>query len=310
MKRILRYIVLAGMSFSLAACAEEVADQTPCWGAVEAFDDFPIKKFEPQMIKRTLVVDANQDAKDKNLTNLCFALVDYNGVPVGKDKAALYVNGVETDDNTIDVAASDTEIEVGILLNKSFAQSEKMTCNWRLKVIKNPGYERINEFEADQLKQFENVLDDVQLNIKIQVLHKANSAAVTFYTILLVFACVVAAWYMILRPICISRFGLSQIVVTGTNYYKSIKVKRFRKVICTNDRKNKQGFWSKVIFGPICYVYNEYWENDLVILPASGKTARVEASKSYTFTPSKTFKIGTEYTMMKANGDSAKIRVM
>lgn len=307
MNKILYYTLLSVSLCFLASCTERDTDDTPEWGAIEAFDDFMFKKYEPQMMVRTLTVEANQDAVDKISEKLCLALVDHDGDPVDTDMATLFVDGIEAENNVIEISPTDSELEVGIMLNKGFAQSGSKTCSWRLKVKSNPGYERINEFDVDQLTQFGNVLDDVQLNVKVRIDHKANSARVTFNSVLLAIAGVLALWFCMLRPIFCPKFKVARLNIRADSYYKSVPLKGHLAVVFTKNKKLKQGLFSKLFKGSIYYVYDQYWDQDIRIEPGDKKTVTVTMSNGYVFTPSKTFRMGQEYEMTKPDRTTAKI---
>lgn len=277
MKKTVQYILLLFVSFALYSCSDDVVDDnTPDWASIEAYDDYYFfKKYESPLLTRTLEVETNDDAKHKISNPMLLALVDNEGNEIGPDKAQLYQNGQLSEDNTITVLPGDTEVEIGIKLNKSFAQSGDKTCYWTLKVVENPGYEVVCDYEIDQLAALENVFDTPGQSVKIRITHVANNVKVWTRLILTIVICAIVA-YIILVQLFIKRFNVKHLInifVTVNGQRRGIMgykagLKGSREIILTSDIKKKQGFWAMLFKGKKSYVYIQHWPTDIKLTVA------------------------------------------
>lgn len=306
----IRFVSAIAVCVTLASCSEEPTYVVN--GAsfeIQSYDDFLWKKDVVDTIKFELTT-AFQECQGIN-EPITLALCDSYGEPVSSDVVTLYVGGVISDANIVTIypkSSGTTVTDVALVIDRAYL-SEDCTFDWCLKVLEAGdiwvyGERGTERYLPDQRK----VLFGTDIHIVND--HVVNKMKVAFNIVLLVIAGILAAWFIMLRPLFISKFKLKQLVITGSSYYQTISLKGYRKVVCTKNRKNKQGFMSRLFLGPIYYAYNEYWDRDMEIVPGPSKTARVQCSSGYMFTPSKTLKLGVEYEMTKENGETAKIIVM
>jgi hypothetical protein len=74
---------------------------------------------------------------------------------------------------------------------------------------------------------------------------------------------------------------------------KTLKIKGFAKVICSK-KKQSQSFVNQFFTGKIAFVQNDYWEQDMEIVPKDKKSVRVRPPRNFTVSPSSTVTIGTD----------------
>lgn len=268
MKRIWILAVVVLPALFAVSCSEK-KDKTPDWGVTEAFDDFLFKKYEPEMMVRTLVLEPNQDAKKESMGPLRFHLIqDVEGktIPVNSSVAQVYVNGEPASNNIFEVPADAERVEVGIKMAKSL--TDKKTYYFRL-AVENPGYEMINDIPVDG-GQIE--LDDFDTNLKIVVKHVSNSLKVLVIWILIILASLFVAWMFFLKPIIFKHFRFDElkIVYMEDNVRKGapqdVTLRKARKLILGNDVKRQSAF-NRFWTGRILYLEDPYWSTEVEITP-------------------------------------------
>lgn len=275
MKKHFFYILLAAL-FSFVSCSEDPVDDVPDWATVGVFEDYFLKKYESPMLTRTLTVDINEDAKHKIHAPIALALVDSEGISVAEDKAQLYQDGQIAEDNVIMISPSDTEIEIGLKLNKAYAQANEGVYYWGFEVLDNPGYEMLCGYTSEELAELGNLLDSPQQTIKITVNHVANKVKVWTNTIVLVVLSVIVAWILLLQ-INVPRFNQKHIrsifIITNgarrciTNCTSDAD----RSVeIVISSQELKQSFISKLFMGRKCFVKLENFPAELHMTPKKG----------------------------------------
>lgn len=257
MKKLVQYIFFAVVLISFAACSDDPKDNTPEWASVEAYEDFFLSEYEPSMLTRTLVIETNDDAKHKVSSAMKLALVDNDGKRVGLDKAQLFKANVATEDNVLVVMPGDTEVEVGIKLNKSFAQSGDKTCYWGFKVIENPGYELICDLSVSELSALNNQLDSPNQVIKITIEEVANDVKVWTMTGLWIVAGILFAIFLICR-MNNPRVHFTEIKVDYGYGPIKTKTRGCYKVVFTN-KSHKEGLLSRIFVGKVAVVRDEFW---------------------------------------------------
>ncbi len=126
--------------------------------------------------------------------------------------------------------------------------------------------------------------------------HHLNPLIVWILWILTAFAIIILIWFILLRPMMISRFKIGRIVVTDP-YFSSIRIHRARRLIFTSKQK-KDNIFAKIFLGRTIYSINPVWTDDLLVIPGLKKGVKAITKGKYTIDPyAANLQSGNDYTI-------------
>lgn len=260
---ILKTLSLLTICASFAGCSEEGAPVVN--GAsfeIQSYDDFLWEKDVVDTIK----FEINAEFKECGdvTTPLTLVLCDANGDIVSQSLATVFVNGVQSEGNKIEMmpANGDLVTKVGIVISAS-ALSEDCTFYWNLRSMDRTDGMKVVGAKDDGS---EIGLDDSGIiygtDICVKNVHVANTLEVwtniIFWTILIITVTVI-----VLVQLFAKRFKATHLIgifVTENDRRRNIMsikpgLKGTTKIILTSDMNKKQGFWAMLFKGKKSYVY-------------------------------------------------------
>lgn len=123
----------------------------------------------------------------------------------------------------------------------------------------------------------------------------------------LILAALALLWFILLRPMMISRFKIGSIMVTDP-YFSNIRIHRARQLIFTSKRK-KDNIIKRLFLGKTIYSINPVWTDDLLMIPGLKKGVKVITKGKYTIDPYAANLIsGQDYTITH-NDTNEKIKI-
>lgn len=291
--------ILSIVALSLVSCKSE-NDETVYWGDVSYYDNFWWRDYVPDTIERVLKIGFNDDAIAELNGDIVFGLYQRlsidNYVKTSAEDVELYVDGVKSADNTIRFHIADSNeqkqkhIKIGIVLTEKMLHSEDddRNCHLVLKMIENPGIDRINDYPLNIGEKPLLVVDkDSRTPIIIRIQHVSNKLEVWVKSILsfigLLLIGILVLWFVIVKGISYPKIKVT-IVMNGEYYFRKPR-NRYRMIVLCDGNIKRQGYLNKLFTGEIFYSVNDMWRNGPVYIEPSGKTVRIKIGENYNITP-------------------------
>lgn len=291
----LAIVILAGTATS---CNHNAEVKPPfAWGKYDSYDDFLWKKCAPDTLRRTLVFDFNEDARNYLDRSVIIGIYkkDDNGnlQEVRPEEAQLVIGNEPCPDNRIAVSADSNEVELGIVFTPQ--AEDKIHC-WYFKIIDNGGLDRINDTETASPEGALPILRDFQ----IEKHHRWNPLAEICSIAGIALLGALLVWLLILRPIFYPRFRVGKITLTGpAPYIKTVMLRHCYKMVLTG-KHSRQGFLSRLFKGQIAYEVNPLWNEEIVITPRNKKSVHIRPAKCY-YIMTRILMRNEEYTLENEN---------
>lgn len=287
-----KFISFLLLALLLIGCTQENSENIVLWGKTDTYDPFLWKKQVPDTLKRTLCFDFNQDAVRYMTSPLRLGIYKKksNGqfCQVSTDEMELFVNGKPVENNIIEVAATDSELEVGIVLK------DKAECKihyWYFRPIGTAGLDRINDKESYDA-------EDAIMEIKLNKHHVMNPLTEILLFIVIVVVAGLGLWFGILKPIFYPTFRVTRLLLKDPEPYLSqLKLKGYRKCILC-DKAQKQSWWDRKLKGKIRYEINPLWSAPVVIEPRDRSSVRVRPDKHTYTTDARIMKTNVDYIIV------------
>lgn len=289
MKKYISIIAMALSVLALASCRQKEAD-VERWGEISSYPDWWLNKYQPVTIERNLHIEFNKDAREDFERDVVLALyrIDDQGSerPARPDDVQLFVNGEPSPDNTIHIGKNDSDIRVGLQVQKDFLKENGTTTfNWKFKVADNGGLDYINDFEVSGSDETPLLRD----NTSMDVYHKRvknKPRVITDSTLLTILAAIIA--FIVFIQLVTAKFTqhqLGKVFITVDGIRKNIQgmsreAKGSKQIILTGKKKS-QGILSKLFQGKDCYLFIRGLESDIVLTP--GKRFQSKARCSHQF---------------------------
>jgi hypothetical protein len=289
MKKYLFIIALALSVLSLQSCQQTETD-VERWGEISSYPDWWLNKYQPVTIERNLHIEFNKDAKEDFEREVVLALYRIDDLgserPARPEDVQLFVNGEPSPDNTIHINKNDSDIRVGLQVNKEFLKENGTTTfNWKFKVADNGGLDYINDFEVSGSDETPLLRD----NTSMDVYHKRvknKPRVITDTSLLTILAAIIAIIVFIqLVTAKFTQHQLGKVFITVDGIRKNImsmsrEAKGTKQIILTGKKKS-QGILSKLFQGKDCYLFIRGLESDIVLTP--GKKFQSKARFSHQF---------------------------
>lgn len=214
------------------------------------------------------------------------------------DQYKLLLNGKEVPSTSFEVT-SDSENDI---LSVIFADdTPDDTYYFKVKAAKSACHnlETINDEEITT-EAYENTL-------RLEYDLCWNPLKTFLFWLGLIVAALALLWFILLRPMCISRFKIGSIVVTDP-YFSSIRIHRARRLIFTSKQK-KDNIFAKIFLGKTIYSINPVWIDDLLVIPGLKKGVKAITKGKYTIDPyAANLVSGNDYTITH-NDTNEKIKI-
>jgi len=285
-------IIFAVISVSFIGCNKGNDMEVVLWGKTNTYDPFLWKKHVPDTLRQTLCFDFNDDARNYLSEPLRLGVFkkDAGGHlrQVQSDEMQLYVNGEPAEGNVICVRSTESEVEVGIVLNPA---AENKMHYWYLKPVDNAGLDRINDKDTYGS-------DEAVMEIRVRKRHVMNPLAegLMWFGIIVLGALVL--WFVLLKHLFFPTFRVTRLLLTGPEPYMSqLKIKGYR--LCVLDaHPQKQSWLNKVFAGEIKYETNPLWTAPVVFEPRDKKSIRVRPDKHTYTTDARLMKTNVDYVLV------------
>ena len=262
------------------------------WGKTNCYDPFLWKKYEPETLVQTVRFDFNDDAQKYVSRPLELGVFkkDGNGHlrPVPEEEMQLYVNGQPAKGNIIRANASDSELEVGMVVSP---EAENKTHYWYLKPVDDAGLDRINGKEYYGR-------DDAMMEFKVKKRHVMNPLVKGIMWFLIAVLAALILWFIMLKHMFFPTFRVTRLQLAGPEPYLSqLKIKGYRQCILTATPQ-KQNWFDKVFRGEIKYEVNALWTAPVVFEPRDKTSVRIRPDK-HTYTADTRFlKTNVDYVIV------------
>ena len=285
-------ILIAVLSIAFTSCNKGNDLEVVVWGKTNTYDPFLWKKHVPDTLKQTLCFDFNDDARNYLSEPLRLGVFKKDAAghlrPVQTDEMELYVNGQPAEGNIISVNASESEAEVGIVMNSN---AENKLHYWYIKPIGNAGLDRIKDKDAYGA-------DEAVMEIRVRKRHVMNPLAEEMMWFGIIVLGALVLWFLVLKHIFFPPFRVTRLLLTGPEPYMSqLKIKGYR--LCVLDaHPKKQGWFNKVFAGEIKYETNALWTAPVVFEPRDKKSIRVRPDKQTYTTDARLMKTNTDYVLV------------
>lgn len=279
-----KLLITVAIMLLFLSCEEKT--KSAFWGETKYYSNFLWCKYKPVCMERTLNFDFNSDAQRLIDKDIEFEIVEKNtfGEFVQAKNIRLYKNGEECITNILSVHPSENEVSVSIVFTD---EAHDGYHTFYLCEKGESGLDRIDYLELTN-----------GFCAKKQIVW--NPLAKILVWTLITIVALMLAWIILLKPLMIETFKVKKIQIIYTDAIKSIKIKGYKKVICSN-HKQTQSFVSKIFLGKILFVQNEFWEQDMEIVPKNKKSVRVRLPKCFSVSPSSTVTIGADTEIINMN---------
>lgn len=289
MKKHLFIIALTMSVLALQSCQQKEND-IERWGEISSYPDWWLNKYQPVTIERNLHIEFNKDAMEDFEREVVLALYRIDDLgserPARPEDVQLFVNGEPAPDNTLHIGKNDSDIRVGLRVNKEFLKENGTTTfNWKFKVADNGGLDYINDFEVSGSDETPLLRDNTSMDVYHKRI-KNKPRVITDTSLLTILAAIVA--FIIFIQLVTAKFTqhqLGKVFITLDGIRKNImsmsrEAKGAKQIIITGKKKS-QGILSKIFQCKDCYLFIRGLESDIVLTP--GKRFQSKARCSHQF---------------------------
>ena len=250
--RIIVHTILLLTLFSLSSCKEDI--KGVIWGETEYYTNFFGYDYEPVVMEKTLELDFNEDAKRLISKPIKFEIVELKGdnyIPAKDIK--VYKNGQLCNGNEFDISTSDTEVTIGVEFLPT-AEEGYHTVFFREK--DSAGLDRIEYTEIGS-------------GIVMNNIHIMNPLAFYLMWAIIILGVAYILWYLL---VILPKPRVNSIELDySESGYKRIKMNGSYELVCTSDRKRKDGFFRKMFCGTRKFEYDDFWTHEVTISPRSSR---------------------------------------
>lgn len=289
MRKYISIIVLAVLSvFMLSSCHGDNGE-IQHWGEVRSYPDWWLNKYKPVTIERNLHVEFNQDARadfERDVVLQLYRVDDMGSErPARPEDVQLFVNGEPSPDNKLRIGKNDSDITVGMQIQKGFLQENGTTIfNWKFKVVDNGGLDYINDFEVSGSDETPLLRDNTALDVN-HVRGKNKPRVITDTTLISILGALIAliVFIQLITP-KFTDHQLKKVFVTVDGIRKSITgisrdAKGAKEIIFTGKKGKTQGLLSKLFQGRDCYVFIKGLPSEISLMPGAKFQAKARCSR-------------------------------
>ncbi len=266
MKDIVKIFTLIAIIGTFSSCKEDV--QGVIWGETEYYSDFIGYNYSPVIMEKVLELEFNDDAKRLIHNPVEFEVVELSedGFYVKAEDIKVYKNGELCSENQFSIATTDTEVTIGIeFLPEASEGFHKVYIHER----NLRGLDRVDytEFGDGIVVKKENIINPLAWWLGIVL-----ASLILIYLV----------WYVV---VIAQKPKVSRILLDyGDGCRKRIDMGGSYELVCTSNRRMKDGFFRKIFQGTRKFEYNDFWTHTITIAPVASK-----ATSSIRVTPLKDF---------------------
>jgi len=284
----IQILIAVTIAVLLSSCAEN--SKGTFWGETKYYSNFLFYRYKPIVMEQTLIFDFNDNAQRLIANDIEFEIVekDANGAFIRAEGIVLKKDGKECPNNILKIKTSEKEVLLGIEFTEQ-ARNGYHTLYLREKG--KSGLDRIDYLE----------LTDGFCVKKNKVW---NPLAKILFWLLVVVVALILVWVIVLKPLMFETFKVKTLYVIYPEAMKTLRIKGYTKIICSRT-KQRQTFISRFFMGKIAFVQNEFWEQDMEIVPKNKKSVRVRPPRGFIVSPSSTVAVGADVEI--TNNDTSKI---
>lgn len=315
-------LLISVIFFSSCGKQSEINPNKHFWGKKQFYSDFLFKKYDvadtSHTYNKTLYFDFNKEAKDSLKNTIEFQLVE-RVIKLGNDNLPkdtvylptkdirLYKNGEQCPNNILKISAKDGKADLKIAFEKK-SKHEDHVYNLSLQLLNNGGLDRIGNVDVSEAKNI--VLTDEWV-VEKDVVY--NPMVKLLFWISIFLLVVIAAMVFIIRlnnpTFRIRNLQIEYYTCQGVLRppYVNLKLKGCYKVICSN-KKQKQHFLSRLFYGKIAFVMNEFWDKDICLMPKTYSKNGIRIVNNPYDSFVKSIEKGTPSELINANNEKVTLR--
>jgi hypothetical protein len=260
------------------------------WGEINYYDDCLFKKFEAEIMEKTLDFEFNEDAVTLLGNNVIeFELIkkDDKGNYTAADNIHVYVDGEKCENNIIKITPRTKSITLGLTFaNPKEAKEGHHAFN--LKVKDPGGLTRIDNIEITNRSQF----FALSYEWVIKKNNIMNPRATILFFLLTGLTVLILLWKFVI-VLSKQTFKIPRIEIKYPDSEMASERKKIKgcvKVVCTN-KVIRQSSVCRFFAGKILYVKNVFFTEPVTVLPKNkGRTVSVftDANHIYSIFPRST----------------------
>ena len=291
------YIFICLCVFFLVSC-DNAQDVTHDWGTQVYYSDFWFKKYVPDTLYKTLIVESDVEVSGNVQLQLYKKIEGNKEIPVETSEVQLYVEGERCLDNIIVISPGTTKLSVGMLFSEKAIDGK---YKWYLKVKNRGDVEVLNGCD---LTNATNVIFEWKAKRR-EILNPLASGLIWTGVGLIVLSLL---WFLISRCIIWSstKFSVLYIDYCDGQGQKRINMAGAYELVCTNDINKKDSFLQKLIKGKRQFEYNDFWIEPITI--RSGKIHNsISITRSRNYHVSGDLRRREEIEIIDMEGNSVKI---
>ena len=249
------YILTFVCALALVGCSELTKNNYD-WGKQVHYPNFPLCKFVPDTLYKTLSIDESNARVPFELQ--LRKKKDGQHVAVNVNEVQLYADSEKCDNNIVTIHPGQKKIRLGLVFSD---KAEEGKYQWCFMVHK-----------ANQVEVFNGQTSDKEIfSWTAKKKCTMNPLALALLLVAIVFGVFVLAWFAFLRRLCIPTFTFDNMQVLyfdGENRAgrEDLSIKGARKIICSSSPKVQGGF-NRFVFGRIEYLTNSFWTNTVEMKP-------------------------------------------
>jgi hypothetical protein len=263
------------------------------WGETKYYTDFLFKKYKPVIMEQALEFEFNNDAQRfvRNDIELEAVERDESGIFIYAD-VILYKDGEQCLDNILKIKPSDRNSKLGI---EFYPDAKEGNHTLYLRVRNTGGLDRIDDVDLSSSR--DTILVHEWVVKKDDVY---NPLVLLLFWILVVIVALLIIWRIFIRPLMFETFKVKTLIIIYPDSFKTLRIRGCYKVICSKI-KQSQSFINKFFTEKIVFVQNDFWEQDVEIVPKDRKSVRVRPPHGFTVMPGSILMIGTDTEITNTN---------
>jgi hypothetical protein len=266
------------------------------WGETKYYSDFLFWKYKPVVMEQTLIFDFNEDAHSLVTNDIEFEVVENkNDKIVVAKEIFLYKNGEKCDNNILKINPSEADEEGITEVKMGIEFSNEAHTGYHTLYLREKGESDLDRIDYQELTD----------GLGIKKITIWNPFVTFLFWLAIVFVAFLMVWRIFIRPMMFDSFKVKMLyLMYPETHTPPLKIKGLIKIVCS--RKNlRQSFINKFFTGKVAFVKNDFWEQDIEIIPKNHpknkKGIRVRAPRIFTISPSSTVPIGTDTEITNIN---------
>lgn len=277
-----------------SACQPKGTD----FGTFVHYNDGLIKKYIPDTLRKTLVIEADDFTRPVKLGLYKENSKTGGYMPVGSE-AQLFANGKLCKNNVLTITPRDKEINLGVVFTPSAKQG---VHNWHFQILECGDIECVNGIDVQRGVN----LTDIKMCAKFD--HQWNPVTKVVFWSGVGLLILLLLWLFVSRVFIWSSTKFSTLYIDYCDGYgqKSIRMAGKYELVCTNNTKMKDSALRVFFVGKRQFEYNDFW-TEPVTIKTGARANSVRIIKTHNFDLSGDLKRREVIEIINADGKSVKI---